>query len=52
MVYEKYFDSAYLEIDKKKQELETAITEAFKRDDLVKADKLCAELEEISNTRG
>lgn len=51
MVYEKYFDSAYLEIDKKKQELETAITEAFKRDDLVKVDKLCTELEKISNTR-
>ena len=34
MVYDKYFDSAYLETDRKKQELEAAITTAFKKNDL------------------
>lgn len=48
MVYDKYFDQKYLEIDKKKQELETDITAAFTRDDLVAVDKLCFQLEELS----
>ena len=45
MVYEKYFDSKYLETDKRKQELETLITAAFRRDDFAAVDKLCWELE-------
>ncbi|MDD7718131.1 MAG: ABC-F family ATP-binding cassette domain-containing protein [Eubacteriaceae bacterium] len=48
MVYDKYFDSKYLEVDRKKQEIETDITAAFKKDDLVAVDKLCSELEAIS----
>lgn len=48
MVYSKYFDQKYLEIDRKKQELEAGITAAFKKDNLATVDKLCNELEEIS----
>jgi len=48
MVYDKYFDQKYLEIDKKKQELESSITAAFKKNDLAAVEKLCAQLEEIS----
>lgn len=47
MVYDKYFDSSYLEKDRKKQKLEAEITAAFKRDDLAAVDKLCGQLEEI-----
>lgn len=47
MVYDKYFDSAYLETDRKKQELEAAITTAFKKNDLATVDKLCGQLEEL-----
>lgn len=47
MVYDKYFDSAYLETDRKKQELEAAITTAFKKNDLTVVDKLCGQLEEL-----
>lgn len=48
MVYDKYFDSAYLETDRKKQQLEAEITSAFKNDELDIAEKLCAQLEELS----
>lgn len=48
MVYDRYFDSAYLEIDRKKQELETAVTAALQRDDPEAADRYCTELEKIS----
>ncbi len=51
MVYDKYFDSQYLELDRKKQEIESNITEAFKKNDLVKVDKLCQELEELCETK-
>lgn len=47
MVYDKYFDSAYLETDRKKQKLEAAITTAFKKNDLAAVDKLCGQLEEL-----
>ena len=47
MVYDRYFDSAYLEIDRKKQELETAINAAFQRDDLTAVDKLLTQLEAL-----
>lgn len=50
MVYSKYFDQKYLEIDRKKQELEAGITAAFKKNNLATVDKLCNELEEISGT--
>ncbi len=48
MVYDKYFNSAYLETDRKKQELEAAITTAFKKNQLTAVDKLCSQLEELS----
>ena len=46
--YDKYFDQKYLETDKKRQELETHITSAFKRNDFAAVDKLCLELEGLS----
>lgn len=49
MVYDKYFNKEYLEIDKKKQELEAKITLAFKMNELMKVEKLCNQLEEISS---
>lgn len=49
MVYDKHFDAKYLEIDKKKQELENDITQAFKKNDFAAVDKFCSQLEEISN---
>lgn len=48
MVYDKYFDQKYLEIDKKKQELEANITLAFKKNDLITVEKLCSQLEALS----
>lgn len=48
MVYEKYFDQKYLEIDKKKQELEANITLAFKNDELTTVERLCSQLEALS----
>ncbi|MBR5516809.1 MAG: ABC-F family ATP-binding cassette domain-containing protein [Firmicutes bacterium] len=49
MVYTKYFDQKYLEIDKKKQELEASITQAFKKNDYAAVDKLCNQLEALSS---
>ncbi len=48
MVYDKYFDVKYLEIDKKKQELEAGITLAFKKNELGTVEKLCDQLEAVS----
>ncbi|WP_027398667.1 ABC-F family ATP-binding cassette domain-containing protein [Anaerovorax odorimutans] len=48
MVYDKYFDQKYLEIDKKKQELEANITLAFKNNELITVEKLCNQLEALS----
>ena len=48
MVYDKYFDQKYLEIDKKKQEIEAEITRAFKKNDLETVEKLCDQLAELS----
>lgn len=45
MVYEKYFDSKYLETDKRRQELERLITVVFRKDDFAAVDKLCLDLE-------
>jgi ATP-binding cassette subfamily F protein 3 len=47
MVYDKYFDVSYLEIDRKKQELENEITQAFKKNDFVAVDKLVGQLEAL-----
>ena len=49
LVYDRYFDAAYLETDRKKQELEAAIEAALQRDDLTEADKLCARLESLQD---
>ena len=49
MVYDKYFDHEYLEIDKKKQELEADITKAFKKDDVEKVAQLLGELEGLNS---
>ncbi len=51
MVYDRYFDSAYLETDRRKQELEAAITAAFKNNDLTAVEKLCGQLEELSQVK-
>ena len=48
MVYEKYFDQTYLEIDKKKQELEANIALAFQKNELITVEKLCSQLEALS----
>ena len=48
MVYDKYFDASYLEIDRKKQQLETDIALAFKNERLVTVEKLLNQLEEIN----
>jgi len=45
MVYDKYFDVAYLETDRKKQELENEITKAFKNEDFEAVDKLLSQME-------
>ena len=50
MVYENYFEQRYLAADRKKQELEAGITRAFKTDDFSKAEKLCDQLEELSQS--
>lgn len=47
MVYDRYFDSAYLETDRKKQELEASIAAAFKKNELTAVEKLCSQLEEL-----
>lgn len=48
MVYDRYFDRSYLETDRRKQEIELAITEAFQQNDFAAVDRLCTELEELS----
>jgi len=45
MVYDKYFDQKYLEIDRKKQQLEEDIMLAFKNERYVTVDKLITQLE-------
>lgn len=48
MVYDQYFDQAYLETDKQKQELEANITLAFKNNDFTTVEKLCNQLEALN----
>lgn len=38
----------YLEVDKRRQDIETNITLAFKKNDLQKVEKLCDQLEALS----
>lgn len=47
MVYNKYFDQKYLEIDRKKQEVEAKISEFYQREDLKAVEKCCDQLEEL-----
>lgn len=47
MVYDNYFKRDYLEVDRKRQELERNITAAFKTGDLITVDKLCSQMEEL-----
>ena len=51
MVYDRYFDPEYLEIDRRKQELESDITAAFMKDDLDRVEKLCDQLEELGRNQ-
>lgn len=48
MVYDKYFDQKYLEIDRKRQEIEAAITQAFKKSNLASVERLCEQLSALS----
>ena len=48
MIYDNYFEQSYLAADRKKQELEAGITKAFKKNDFAAAEKLCGQLEELS----
>lgn len=48
MVYDKYFDGRYIEIDKKRREMETNITSALKKNDFTAAEKMCEQLKELS----
>lgn len=47
LVYTNYFDQSYLELDKRRQELEANIALAFQNDDLVLVEKLCNQLEAL-----
>ena len=47
LVYDKYFDQKYLETDRKKQEIEAAITQGFKKNDLESVERLCEQLTEL-----
>ena len=47
MIYEKYFDKDYLEIDKKKRELEMKIAISLRNTDFERAKTLCEELESL-----
>lgn len=49
MVYDKYFDQKYLETDRKKQELEANITQAFRKNDFAAVEKILNQLEELSD---
>lgn len=46
-IYQNHFDKDYLELEQKKKELETRIQISLKGNDVEKAKKLCAQLEEV-----
>jgi len=48
LVYGSYFEQSYLAVDRRKQELEKDINQAFKKNDLAAAEKLCAELASLA----
>lgn len=50
MVYEKYFDQKYLEVDQKKQDLEARISRAFLKNDLSTVEKLCDQMEALTKS--
>lgn len=50
MVYDRFFERKYLETDRKRQELETAIAYAFKDNRFITVEKLCDQLEELALT--
>lgn len=47
MIYEHHFDKEYLELEQKKKELETRITNALKDSDIKVAKQLCEQLGEV-----
>ena len=47
MIYENHFDKSYLEVEQKKQELETRILNALNNSDITLAKQLCKELEKV-----
>ena len=47
MIYENHFNKDYLELEQKKKELETRITNALKNSDIKTAKQLCEQLEEV-----
>lgn len=47
MVYDNYFDPDYLETDRRKQQLESDITTAFRNNDFAAVEKLCNQLENL-----
>ncbi|MCQ2551263.1 MAG: ATP-binding cassette domain-containing protein [Clostridia bacterium] len=47
MVYDKYFSPEYFELDRKKQEIEKNINDAYEREDLEKVEKLCEDMEKV-----
>ncbi len=46
-VYENFFDVSYLESDRKRQEIEAKITQAFKENRIDLVEKLCDQLEDM-----
>lgn len=46
-IYQNHFDKDYLELEQKKKELETRIQVSLKGNEVEKAKKLCAQLEEV-----
>ena len=47
MIYKRFFDFDYLELEQKKKELETQINAALKASDYLRARSVCAELEAV-----
>ncbi len=51
LVYDRYFDSSYLEMDRKRQEIEASLTSALKSGKLELVKKLCTQLEKLSSIK-
>lgn len=52
MMYEKYFNKEYLELEQKKKELEVRVASCLKNKDIVTAKELCEDLEDIIEKMG